>query len=63
MVVTQEKRKKDMKQFFIYTVANNQMICRVYAENWVDARIEAAASMGYTFKEVFATEQPLPSVR
>lgn len=52
-----------MKQFFIYTVANNQMICRVYAENWVDARIEAAASMGYTFKEVFATEQPLPSVR
>lgn len=48
-----------MKEFFIYTVSGNRMIGRVYAENWVDARLEASRILGYSFKEVFASEKLL----
>lgn len=48
-----------MKVYYIYTVSENKMIGRVYAENWVDARLEASRSLGYSFKEIFASENVL----
>jgi hypothetical protein len=52
-----------MKMFFIYSVANNTMLGRVYAKDWVDARSQGAKDFGYTFGQVFACVEPLPIVK
>lgn len=51
-----------MKQFFVYTVAENKMLGKVLAKDWVDARLEASRAWGYDFSKVFACEKPLPTV-
>jgi hypothetical protein len=59
IIGTERESRVVMKEFFIYKVSDSRMIGRVYAENWVDARLEASRILGYSFKEVFASEKPL----
>ena len=58
-----EMKEKEMimKEFFIYTVAENKMVGRVYANDWVDARTQAAEAWNFSFVQIFACEKPLPT--